>query len=169
MSVRFTFGVVAFLVCWSNVSAASEVAAQAVNGMDPYLSTPSPGGIDPYMHNGSDVLIETRGNSIHIRYEKPRPGLAAVGAKPGTLLLTGTRSGDDVEGTAYIFKANCPPAPYSVHGRFSMSPGWLVPCGRALSCRSRPRVRHSCASTPLNATFNFARPSTKSTVSDILR
>jgi hypothetical protein len=76
-------------------------------------------GIEPYSHNGSEMIIETRGDSIHIRYEKPRAGLASVGAKPGTLLFMGRRTGDNVEGTAFVFKANCPPAAYSVRGKFN--------------------------------------------------
>jgi hypothetical protein len=89
--------------------------------IDPYfLDDPTMHkGMDPYMHNGSDMIIETRGDSIHIRYEKPRAGLASVGAKPGTLLFTGRRTGDNVEGTAFVFKANCPPAAYSVRGKFN--------------------------------------------------
>ena len=89
--------------------------------IDPYVSDKSAANaaVEPYNHNGSDMIIETRGDSIHIRYEKPRTGLASVGAKPGTLLFTGHRTGDNVEGTAFVFKANCPPAAYSVRGRFN--------------------------------------------------
>src|ERR1017187_7150843 len=116
---RISLGPAICLLCWSNIFAAGEAFAQVPSGTDPYLSTSASGEVEPYTHNGSDVIIETRGKSVHIRYEKPRAGLASVGAKPGTLLFAGTRSGDDVEGIAYVFKANCSPAPYSVRGRFN--------------------------------------------------
>jgi hypothetical protein len=87
---------------------------------DPYFLTPPPSKVDvePYSHNGSDVIVESRGESIHIRYEKPRKGLISVGVKEGTLLFSGWRTGDTVKGTAFLFKANCKPVPYDVRGRF---------------------------------------------------
>ena len=105
---------------WINCGLAGE-AGRPDPAIDPYVSDKPTANaeLEPYSHNGSDMIIETRGDSIHIRYEKPRRGLASVGAKPGTLLFTGRRTGDEVEGTAFVFKANCPPAAYSVRGRFS--------------------------------------------------
>jgi hypothetical protein len=105
---------------WVNCCLAGD-AARPDPTIDPYVADKSTTSaeIEPYMHNGSDMIIETRGDSIHIRYEKPRAGLASVGAKPGTLLFTGRRTGDNVEGTAFVFKANCPPAAYNVRGRFN--------------------------------------------------
>lgn len=75
-------------------------------------------GNDPYVHNGSDVEIEERGDFLHITYLKPRPSLAKVGIKSGTLLFAGRRQGDAVHGVAYTFKANCSPAGYPVRGQF---------------------------------------------------
>jgi hypothetical protein len=105
---------------WVSCCLASD-AGRLDTTIDPYVSDKSTANaeVEPYSHNGSDMIIETRGDSIHIRYEKPRAGLASVGAKSGTLLFTGRRTGDNVEGTAFVFKANCPPAAYSVRGRFN--------------------------------------------------
>lgn len=75
-------------------------------------------GNDPYLHNGSEVELEDRGNFIHIIYTKPRPGLAVAGIVRGTLLFSGKREGDFAYGIAYTFKAHCPPAAYSVRGVF---------------------------------------------------
>jgi hypothetical protein len=96
-------------------------AAQPDPNIDPYFldSSPKSAAVEPYTHNGSEMIVETRGDSIHIRYEKPRAGLASAGAKQGTLLFAGRRTGDNVEGTAFVFKANCQPAAYSVRGRFN--------------------------------------------------
>jgi hypothetical protein len=96
-------------------------AAQPDPSIDPYFldSPPKSAAVEPYTHNGSEMIVETRGDSLHIRYEKPRAGLASAGAKPGTLLFVGRRTGDLVEGTAFVFKANCPPAGYGVRGRFN--------------------------------------------------
>ena len=116
MFVRSFLCVVVYLGCCMSWCFASEPG----QGIDPYFLTNSPKSeAEQYTHNGSDVIIESRGDSIHIRYEKPRAGLASVGAKQGTLLFVGRRTGDNVEGTAFVFKANCQPAPYSVRGRFN--------------------------------------------------
>ncbi len=75
-------------------------------------------GNDPYVHNGSEVEIEGRGEFLHITYVKPRSSLAKVGIRSGTLLFSGQRQGDFVYGVAYAFKANCSPAGYRVQGQF---------------------------------------------------
>jgi hypothetical protein len=49
-------------------------------------------------------------------YLEPRPGLAAIGVQPGTLLFRRHRSGNILAGTAFVFSENCPPAPYRVEG-----------------------------------------------------
>jgi len=120
MFVRIVSCVAICLGSWVGCCLAGD-AVRPDPTIDPYVSDQSTAkaDVEPYSHNGSDMIIETRGDSIHIRYEKPRAGLASVGAKPGTLLFTGDRAGDNVEGTAFVFKANCPPAAYMVRGRFS--------------------------------------------------
>jgi hypothetical protein len=75
-------------------------------------------GNDPYVHNGSEIEMEDRGDFIHITYTKPRPSLATLGIVKGTLLFSGRHEGDFVYGVAYTFKANCPPAAYTVRGIF---------------------------------------------------
>ena len=120
MFVRVFSCIAICLGSWGSCCLASD-AGHPDQNLDPYFSDKSAASaeLEPYSHNGSDMIIETRGDSVHIRYEKPRAGLASVGAKPGTLLFTGRRAGDNVEGTAFVFKANCPPAAYSVRGRFN--------------------------------------------------
>lgn len=73
---------------------------------------------ESYTHNGSAVAIEFSGNSVTIVYAAPRPGLASIGVREGTILFTGHRVDPHVSGIAYVFKPGCSPAPYQVTGRF---------------------------------------------------
>jgi hypothetical protein len=117
--ILFAIGI--FCIYQTSVFAAEDdlLAQPTTDGLDRYLVTPaSNGGSDPYVHNGSDMVIEQRGTNLHIRYDKPRAALASAGIKPGSLLFAGHRIGDKVEGIAYLFNAKCPPAPYVVTGQF---------------------------------------------------
>jgi hypothetical protein len=113
---------IGFTCCWINGGFAADtdqLSQPADGGLDRYFVTPvSDGHADPYGHNGSEMIVEERGASLHIRYDKPHARLAAAGVKEGTLLFAGRRTGNKVEGTAYVFKQNCPPAPYAVSGQF---------------------------------------------------
>ena len=67
-------------------------------------------------HNGSTVTLSASGPARRIAYRAPHPALAGAGIGPGTVLFEGRRQGDAVAGTAYTFRAGCPPAPYQVRG-----------------------------------------------------
>ncbi|MFC0239745.1 hypothetical protein [Rhodopseudomonas telluris] len=88
--------------------------SSAVAGMSQQRSSYT----ESYTHNGSAVAMEFNGDSVTIVYAAPRPGLASVGVREGTILFTGRRIGARVDGVAYVFKAGCSPAPYEVSGRF---------------------------------------------------
>ena len=68
-------------------------------------------------HNGSLMEVTPLdGNRVEIRYVDPRPGLWAVGVRPGTVLIRGQWIGDRLEATAHVFSAGCGPIPYAVAG-----------------------------------------------------
>jgi hypothetical protein len=68
----------------------------------------------PAVHNGSQMrLSEWKNGTVEIAYDVPRPGLSVT---KGTLLFRGVVNGRRYSGTAYNFKAGCPPSPYAVSG-----------------------------------------------------
>jgi hypothetical protein len=70
----------------------------------------------PVAHNGSQMVwTKTENGRVEIRYSIPRPGLSV---KVGDLLFEGQADlHGRYTGTAYVFKAGCPPAPYPVEGK----------------------------------------------------
>lgn len=88
--------------------------AALANGDGGRPSLPPPFEID---HNGSLMIVEYLSPShFQIRYEAPRPAMAGL-VRPGTVLFDGVFVGEGgVEGTAHVFYAACPPAPYHVSG-----------------------------------------------------
>jgi len=77
---------------------------------------PAAAGESIWIHNGSIMSWESQGQDRWVRYLEPRPGLAAIGVQPGTLLFQGKKVGNRMFGTAFVFHTNCPPAPYPVEG-----------------------------------------------------
>ena len=85
-------------------------------------------GTDEWNHNGSAMDVHICSGEVSIFYKRPRAALLASGVGPGTLLfrgrflpqeITGDTTVDEVSrlaGTAYVFRAGCPPAPYPVRG-----------------------------------------------------
>jgi hypothetical protein len=73
----------------------------------PSLAAPQPPNrkVTKWLHNVSIVSLSEAGESVEINYESPRPGMIAVGVRPGTMLFHGTRTGAQIEGKAYIFHA----------------------------------------------------------------
>jgi hypothetical protein len=69
-----------------------------------------------WTHNGSTVRWVTSGEDRWLYYLEPRPELLAIGVEPDTPLFRGKRFGDRLVGTAFVFSASCPPAPYPVQG-----------------------------------------------------
>ena len=70
----------------------------------------------PYDHNGSLMEAHACDGQFVIAYDQPRAGLAAQGVRSGTVLFRGVIRGNRLSGTAHVFKAGCPPAPYPVRG-----------------------------------------------------
>jgi hypothetical protein len=77
-------------------------------------NAPEPIHVDFVYHNNSEMLVsEWKDGTVEIAYNHPRLGLAVA---QGTILFRGFRDGARYSGTAYTFKAGCPPAPYAVLG-----------------------------------------------------
>lgn len=77
-------------------------------------NAPKPVLVDSAYHNRSEMLVsEWKDATVEITYNRPRSGLPVA---QGTLLFRGSRDGARYSGTAYTFKAGCPPAPYAVTG-----------------------------------------------------
>jgi len=89
-------------------------------------------------HNGSVVYLVANGSSREFYYQKPRPGMAEVGARPGSLLFRGQINDGQYSGTAYIFNPRCGPIPFQVKGTVPDSDGRIVFTGQA------PRVGRNC-------------------------
>jgi hypothetical protein len=70
-------------------------------------------------HNGSLMGLMADGPYRQFVYEQPRPGMAQVGVRPGTLLFDGRRDGNQYLGTAYLFPPTCPRIAYDVSGPVS--------------------------------------------------
>lgn len=103
-------------------------------------SLAQPALADTWGHNGSDVDLTAEHGRIVIVYDYVRPGMQGLVAS-GTLLFAGRYDlNGNVSGTAYVFKKNCPPAAYSVHGGFRMGSQSLHLEGKAPI-----RGKYSCA------------------------
>ena len=73
---------------------------------------------DRYMHNGSVMEVQIcDGGSLTISYAQPRPGMAKVGARPGSLLFNGVIGTNGViSGQSRLFSARCGVIAYDVTG-----------------------------------------------------
>jgi len=69
-----------------------------------------------WTHNGSEMLLLAEGRKRSFRYVAPRPSLAEIGIREGTLLFNGERVGDRYEGVARRFSERCGVREYSVSG-----------------------------------------------------
>lgn len=70
------------------------------------------------MHNGSvmAVFADHATGSVSITYVEPKPSLAAIGVRPGTLLFDGAWNNGALYGRARVFNLVCGAVPYDVHG-----------------------------------------------------
>jgi hypothetical protein len=97
------------------------------------------------MHNGSIVSFaeSQRGTTpnLEIDYIEPRKGMKEAGARPGTILFTGTINEGTIEGHAYIFNPTCGPQAYAVRGPFTDGNRRVVLSGLA------PRLDSNCKET----------------------
>jgi hypothetical protein len=81
-----------------------------------------------WMHNRSEMLLETYGSRLVISYLTPREGLSA---QPGEFLIHGTLDlkSKTVGGVARVFSSKCGPAAYEVGG--DLSSGTITLTGNA--------------------------------------
>ena len=79
------------------------------------------------MHNESvmAVFADHATGSVSITYVQPKPSLAAIGVRPGTLLFDGAWNNGALYGRARVFNLVCGAIPYDVHGGIDPS-GALV-------------------------------------------
>ncbi|TGE00620.1 hypothetical protein [Methylobacterium nonmethylotrophicum] len=82
----------------------------------PAEARPVRSGGSLWEHNSSVVSLEAAGNQRRFYYHRPRAGMGEAGARPGSLLFEGIRSGNRYHGTAYIFAGRCGTYPYRVSG-----------------------------------------------------
>jgi hypothetical protein len=94
-----------------------------------------------WAHNGSTVYLVAQGASREFHYEQPRPGITNEGPRKGTLLFKGVAREGNYEGTAYIFKRGCRPAPYQVSGPI------LDDSRRVLMRGNAPKLNERCQVT----------------------
>jgi hypothetical protein len=77
-----------------------------------------PHGTTYWDHNGSLIYLEASvaTGSRKFYYYTPRSSMLAAGARPGSLLFDGRRSGNRYNGKAYIFAGRCGTFSYDVSG-----------------------------------------------------
>jgi tetratricopeptide (TPR) repeat protein len=91
--------------------------------------------------NTSTMVLAVSGSSLEFRYQEPRIGLQQEGVVAGTLQFSGTMTGDNYSGTAYVFSRRCGPQPYLVTGAISEY-------GRAITLFGRPPSGFNAACEP---------------------
>jgi len=128
--IRAELGLAA-IVLTATVAAAANVSAQAQT----QTASPEPSIWD---HNGSVMYLVANGSSREFYYQKPRPGMLEVGARPGSLLLRGEIDNGQFSGTAYIFNPHCGQIPFQVKGPVLDNDERITLTGQA------PRVGRNC-------------------------
>lgn len=68
-------------------------------------------------HDGSQVALEVKGDSVWLWHYTPSAELAASGVEPGMLLFEGENKNDNWRGTARRISKACGDNPYTVNGR----------------------------------------------------
>jgi hypothetical protein len=103
-------------------------------------------------HNRSVMYLVANGSTRELYYQKPRPGMAEAGARPGSLLFRGQINNGQYSGTAYIFNRHCGPIPFQVKGPILDNDERIVLTGEA------PRVGRNCrAYESYTSTLEFSR------------
>jgi hypothetical protein len=90
-------------------------------------------------HNDSIVELKSSGLVRQFVYSKPRAGLSVA---PGTVLFSGTKTGDAYTGTAYSFIRNCPPLSYAVSGPVASDQRSVTMTGKIPRRDSSCKVTH---------------------------
>lgn len=112
--------------------------------------TPSRSAVTYWDHNGSVMRLKVDGRLREFYYHKPRAGIAAEGAKRGTLLFSGTVQGGMITGTAWLFSRRCGPRSYQVYGAVEEDGGKVTMSGAA------SKIDGDCnVSTVLSDTLTF--------------
>src|SRR5689334_554480 len=100
-------------------------------------------------HNGSVMYLVANGQSREFYYQKPRAGMAEVGARPGSLPFRGEIENGQYSGTAYIFNMHCGQIPFQVKGPILDNDERIVLSGQA------PRVGRNCRAYESSATSSL--------------
>jgi hypothetical protein len=108
---------------------------------------PAPPAPSVWDHNGSTMYLVENGATREFHYQKPRPGMAEVGARPGTLLFRGRLDNGQFSGTAYIFNPHCGPIPFRVTGSAVDTGDRIVLTGQAPLVGRKCRVYRTSASS----------------------
>jgi len=66
--------------------------------------------------NGSTAYLIAKGNSRKFFYKEPKPEMWGAGAKPDALIFEGKATGEQYQGTAYLFDSRCGKQSYQVSG-----------------------------------------------------
>ena len=85
-------------------------------------------------HNGSVMYLVANASSQEVYYQKPRQGMLAAGARPGSLLFRGEVNNGQYLGTAYIFNLHCGPIPFEVKGPVLDDDKRIVQTGQTGGC-----------------------------------
>ncbi len=93
-------------------------------------------------HNGSEMLVINNDGNVTIQYERPRKSIRKHGVRQGTVLFSGTISGNTLTGFARVFRRGCAPAQYNVSGPWNTNTGQII-----LRGASPKRVRGGCRVT----------------------
>jgi hypothetical protein len=94
--------------------------------------------ITQWTHNGSVMTFEDASSSLEIDYLEPRDAMMSVGVRTGTMLFLGTKDGDKIEGSAWMFHPLCGPLRYEVEGQYFNNGSRVVLTGLS------PRVSSNC-------------------------
>lgn len=129
---------------------ANIIATAAIGLAAAAAAVPAMAG-DYYDHNGSLMELDVHADIVTIRYADPKPSLRRLGVRPGTVLFQGRYSGRGLAGTAYVFRAGCAPAGYSVSGP-AVGGGGII-----LSGAAPVRPRGSCQVTGYTRNSGNAR------------
>jgi len=99
-----------------------------------------PAAADSYWnHNGSLMRLAAHGTARNFYYAAPRPGMANIGVRPGTLFFDGWRDGNRYSGTARVFSPDCGASPFAIDG-------WVASETHVILEGWRP-VFHNCIPT----------------------
>jgi len=118
-----------------SLAATVAVALDASGQVQTQSASPEPTIWD---HNGSVMYLIAKGPFREFYYQKPRPGMLEVGARPGSLLFRGEIDNGQYSGTAYIFNPHCGQIPFQVKGPILDNDERIMLTGQA------PRVGRNC-------------------------